>query len=155
MPSQQQWLIGLGVLAITIIIVFLVFKCRGGPKCKKVVRSLAATTAASQAPQNVSVTEALPPTSPQPSAQAPEPEPEALPPIPPAADAPSQQTVESHRAELLRGTALARARVSAPTTSALIMNSALTGRDSHRQNIGETAIMDRLNSAASQEAAPW
>jgi hypothetical protein len=150
MPSQQQWLIGVSVLALTIIIVFLfILKRRSGPKCKKVVRSLASATAAPQPPQNVVVNE-LPPAS-----TMAEMEPEPLPPIPPAADAPSQQTVESHRAELLRGTALARARVSAPTTSALIMNSALSGRDSHRQNIGETAIMDRLNSAASQEAAPW
>lgn len=85
------------------------------------------------------------------------PAPEPLPPTPAAQDASSAQTVESHRAELMRGSSVSRARVSAPTTSALIMNSALTGRenDSSRQNIGATAMMDRMMPSSSRESVPW
>jgi type IV secretory pathway VirB10-like protein len=93
----------------------------------------------------------------EPTVEAP-PAPEPLPPIPAPQEAASAETVESHRAELMRGASMARSRMSAPTTSAMMMNSALMSRDtqSSRQNIGETAVMDRMMpNKSTGETVPW
>ena len=145
MTSKSKVLIGVCAFAILVIVVILIIK-RPGTATPVVVQVMPATP---DAPAQVVVME--PETLEPLMATSPEP----LPPVPAATEAASAQTVESHRAELLRGTALARARVSAPTTSALIMNSALTGRESGRQNVGETAMMDRLNATSTNEPAPW
>lgn len=174
MLTQQQLMLSFGALVV-VVVLGIVFYNYGGSRQKKTcarpvakkpvpLRSLPPLMATKappvieqqrEAPPKVDLPkEALIKESPPPAPPAPE---NSLPPLTAVDQAPSSQTVNEHRAELLRGSARARARVSAPTTSALIMTSAMSSRDQQgsRQNIGETAVMDRLHPNPSSESVPW
>ena len=148
MPTKQQILMGLLMFMLLVIVVVLVIK-RPAVVVTETKSVPVATTPPPPPAVEAPAVEAQPPVPPLAPTNA------ELPPMEEQQEAPTSQTVDAHRAELLRGTSRSRARMSAPTTSALIMNSALTGRDSQgsRQNIGETAMMDRMK--PSSEAAPW
>lgn len=168
MPNKQQLIIGTLALFLLVIVVTLVIK-----RADTVQNVSIAKPAADMRNHFVFKSDVQPASSPpppmEPSMQMPPQLPTQLPPqmppqmptqMPPQEqknNTPTTQNVDDHRAELLRGTPLSRARQSAPTTSALIMNSALTGRENQnsRQNIGETAVMDRLHHTSSNESAPW
>ena len=141
MPDKTKVIIGLCAFALMVIIVILIAK---RPKMIIEATSLESDIDLEQiaAPQE--------PVTPPPAVPAPVVEfklqADPLPPMPSIKEAPSTQSVDAHRAELLRGSAKTRSRATAPTTSALIMSAALSGleKQSSRQNIGETAVMDRM-----------
>lgn len=157
MPTQQQLMFGFGAIAVIVVLVILFYSY--GYKSTKKTCVLVKTQKGLPPLVEIQASNKLSPVTaePEPENAMPPVTPEALPPLPPMDEAPSTETVTEHRAELMRGTAKSRARMSAPTTSALIMSSALTGRDvqGSRQNIGQTAMMDRLTPSPSGESVPW